>query len=58
MIGDPPDPMDDPVGYGLWCELHACTYCDGIGDDYIEDDDSVWVCPHCNGTGLEPDTGQ
>jgi hypothetical protein len=45
-----PDPRVDSEGYTLWCELHACTVCDGVG----EDDDPPWSCRHCGGSGIEP----
>ena len=50
---DTPDWFED---YQFWLELNACTYCDGLGEDEIEElDDPVWVCPHCDGSGIEPD---
>lgn len=56
-----PDPLDPD--YGLWCELNACTKCDGLGEDYLEDEwnestmdyGAKWVCPRCGGTGIDPD---
>lgn len=47
-----PDPMEDWEGYLLWCECFACTACDGIGEDC--DDGEHWVCPRCEGTGIDP----
>jgi hypothetical protein len=53
-----PDPCEDYEGYCLWQEMHACTYCDGVGEE--EDSEwgtRPWVCPHCEGTGIEPGAG-
>jgi hypothetical protein len=55
-----PDPLDED--YGLWCELNVCPACDGVGEDYIEDEwnDSAggygvtWVCQYCGGSGIDP----
>lgn len=44
--------MDDYYEYMLWSECNACTYCDGVGEDC--DDGETWVCPHCEGAGIEP----
>lgn len=27
-----PDPMGDPEGYALWCELHPYPMCEGTGE--------------------------
>lgn len=64
-IAQSPDPMADPDGYALWQELHACTLCEGLGEDFHEDEfdpDSgeygkPWVCGRCGGTGVEPNVG-
>lgn len=58
----PPDPMGDPKGYGLWCELNACPACEGVGEDWLEDEYDIdageygkaWVCSLCGGTGIDP----
>lgn len=47
-----PDPMTDWEGYQLWCEMMACTACDGVGEDV--DDGEAWTCERCDGTGIEP----
>lgn len=47
-----PDPHEDPEGYALYCEMTACTACDGVGEDV--DDGETWVCPRCEGTGIDP----
>lgn len=50
-----PDPIDDPEGYRLWCELHPCTTCYGTGEvprDSNVTDDLTDDCPECEGTGL------
>ena len=49
---DCPSPLEDPEGYALWCELSACTVCDGVGEDC--EDGEIWRCSHCDGTGIEP----
>jgi hypothetical protein len=41
------DPQDE---YAFWCELNACPSCDGIG----EDDDPLFHCEYCDGTGIDP----
>lgn len=53
--GEPSDfDHDDPAdSYVRWCELHACPFCDGVGEDW--DDEVPWTCDHCDGTGLDPD---
>ena len=48
-----PDPMVDYEGYHLWCEMNACTACDGVGGMCFDDDD-MRACDHCDGTGIEP----
>ena len=48
-----PDPLTDFEDYVLWCECHACAACDGLGKDC----DPNWVCGHCDGTGIEPGSG-
>lgn len=49
-----PDPLDDPEGYGLWCEMAACTACDGLGEDDQCEDGGLWTCPRCEGSGIDP----
>jgi hypothetical protein len=52
----------DMDNYALWCECHSCSACDGVGEDWIEDDwnqeteeyGKLWVCKHCDGSGIEP----
>lgn len=39
---DVPDPIGDPEGYALWCEMHACGGSGVAPDsvpDFDEDDD-------------------
>lgn len=48
-----PDPHEDYEGFCLWQEMHACTYCDGVGEE-DDDDCDLWVCPRCGGSGIEP----
>jgi hypothetical protein len=55
-FGRCPTPLGDSDGYALWCELHACPYCDGVGEDY-DGEGRHWRCKHCAGTGLEPGAG-
>lgn len=57
-----PHPMHDPEAYALWFEINTCQSCDGIGEDYIEDDwneqtqeyGKTWICTRCGGTGIDP----
>ena len=61
--------MADPDGYALWCELHACEACGGIGEGILEDETPGewneetqsygvhWVCAACGGSGITPDAG-
>jgi hypothetical protein len=52
----------DDEDYEKWCEIHSCTACEGLGEDWIEDEwaessvhyGKVWVCSHCGGSGIEP----
>lgn len=48
-----PDPMVDPEGYALWCEMHACPTCDGLGEIQTEIDDVRRTCPRCDGCGQD-----
>lgn len=54
MIPPCPDPLGDPEGYALYQEMVACQLCDGLGEDWIEDESQPWVCPRCGGTGIDP----
>lgn len=50
-----PDPMADPDGYALWCELHACRTCEGTGDGEQDDNGLEHECRACGGTGIDPE---
>lgn len=57
MNPDCPNPMEDPVGYHLWCEMMACEYCHGTGQvDDDRYDDREMDCPACNGSGISEDS--
>lgn len=47
-----PDPMHDPEGYALWCEMHACSVCQGTGE-VDGDDDLPRTCRRCDGSGID-----
>lgn len=47
-----PNPHEDPEGFALYQEMIACTACDGLGEDV--DDGEAWVCPRCEGSGVDP----
>lgn len=49
-----PNPMEDWVGYMLWCELHACHYCDGTGEVSGDYDGEERECRECDGSGIDP----
>ncbi len=49
-----PDPMADYEGYCLWCEMHACTTCDGTGEIDGDEDDFPHTCQTCDGSGVDP----
>lgn len=54
---DAPDPLDDPEGYALYCEMHACRNCDGCGEVCCDEDegiDGVHECHTCGGSGVDP----
>jgi hypothetical protein len=33
---EPPDKFDDPIGYAIWFEKHACPSCNGTGYQFPE----------------------
>lgn len=47
-----PDPYEDPEGFFLYQEMISCVACDGVGEGV--DDGEAWVCPRCNGSGVDP----
>jgi hypothetical protein len=48
------DEHNDPaMEYMLWCELHPCHSCDGVGEDW--DAEPPWTCDLCRGSGVDPD---
>ena len=47
-----PDPLEDPEGYGLWCESHACETCDGEGG-WEDEAGRFHECRACGGSGLD-----
>lgn len=49
-----PDPIEDPLGYDLWCEAHACPNCEGVGSVNDDDDDGERPCYLCDGIGIDP----
>ena len=49
-----PDPMTDPEGYALWCELHACRTCEGTGEVHGGPYGEERTCGSCDGSGVEP----
>lgn len=48
-----PDPMADPEGYELWCELHACDVCGGTGEIEADDIEEWRTCRRCGGSGID-----
>jgi len=50
-MDDAPNAMEDLEGYLLWCELHRCPACAGVG----EEDDPPWICGVCQGSGIRED---
>jgi hypothetical protein len=44
-----PHPLDDPLGYALWLDLHECHQCKGAGVVH------GLTCESCGGKGIDPD---
>ncbi|MCO6436512.1 MAG: hypothetical protein J5J06_05445 [Phycisphaerae bacterium] len=57
-MSEAPDPIDDPEGYALWCEMHACRTCEGSGEVFCSDEDEgidgMRDCYACGGSGIDP----
>lgn len=57
---EPPDQLDDPIGFHLWHEANRCPDCNGSGR-YLPQSDHEWEiyrakdgCPTCQGRGVAP----
>lgn len=48
MVERSPDPLDDPLGYALWLDMHQCPICKGEGEH-----EGGYRCEGCDGSGID-----